>query len=176
MGTISRYILWVAYAAVSVPAAAIFGQLAVNQFDHDPWFLVSWGQSILGNQGFWVACVLSFGLGLGVLLMRLAQEMDRGRYKHLIDDIRALDSEISQGLPLTDDRTFALLGRASSIERQLEQAGIATFTASPDTNRPTLVTKANMVFKQIEHALRVGDKRSASKIVNEFNALEAPND
>jgi hypothetical protein len=173
MGTISARLSKAAGVAIGVPITAIVGQLAVNQYSRNPWFVVSWGQALFGVQGFSMFCAGSIGFGAGVMLTRVSQSFDKNRFRHLTTDIIEFDHEMAKGLPFTKDRIFYLIGKVASIERQASVFGIPSIDFQDPVNQPTQISKGHMAYLQILPLLRTGDKRGACKIIDGLNKIEA---
>lgn len=170
MGNLQRWTLRLLWALVSIPTVAIFGDLAVSAFRDDPWFLVELGQRLLGVQGFWVGCVLSFGLGAGGLLLKAAQHVDKARYRALTDRMNVFANDVFTH-ELTGERVSLLLGRAHDIERRMKAVGLPGMETQDRWNAPTLVLKFGMMCNQVSGALEEGDTKTAVDLMENLNAI-----
>ena len=170
MGTLQRWTLRLLWALVSIPFVAIVGDLAVSAFRDDPWFLVEFGQQLLGVQGFWVACVLSFGLGAGGLLLKAAQHIDKTRYHSLTERMNDFATDVFTH-ELTGERVSLLLGRAEDIERRMKAVGLPGLEPQDRWNAPTLVLKFGMMCNRVRGALEDGDSKTARELMENLNTI-----
>jgi hypothetical protein len=172
MGQVGK-VLWLAVSGVfTFVAVTIAGQMISNAFNKNPWFLLELGQHLLGVQGFWIFCVAATAIWLGVLATRGANYLDRTRFHNLIQDMKKITHEVSNGLPSSEDKLLHLLSKCAAIEGQMERAGISTYSPSNPADKSTTIFKSSLIYDQIISSLRIGDKRTASKIVERYNALE----